>query len=164
MSVRSVIGAGKRFAHVGDDVVFDTALRGEAMFGPPHHRAFRWGPAFELRTANWQSIEGAAGAGVLVPTGDFALGLTGLVGYAARKRAPDGAVGIGTLSWGYRGYNYHHWYGWGLHAYVSGRHSLTGDDVLEITGGFEIDIMFTTIIPILFIKNLFTSDDPHQTH
>jgi hypothetical protein len=161
-SVRNFFGVGKRNSDAGGDVIFPGGWRGEAMFGPPRHRAFRFGPAFELATTDFRTLEAALGLGVLIPTGDFAFNLNGLIGYAGRKRAPDGAVGIGTLSWGYRGYNYHSWYGYGLAAYVSARHSLTGGDVVEITGGVEIDILFTTIIPVLFIKNLFTSDDPHE--
>ncbi len=162
LSARVALGAGKRFADIEDEVVFDTALRSELLFGAPRHRTFRIGPALELRTADFATIEGAGGGSLLVPTGDFALLLTGMVGYAARKQAPDGAVGIANLSWGYRGYNYHSFYGWGLHLYAGARRSLSGDDVLEITGGVEIDVMFTTIIPILAIKNLFSSDDPHE--
>jgi hypothetical protein len=163
LSARLVLGAGKRWIEPDeDDVVFETALRSEALFGPPRHRTFRIGPALEFRTLDFQSIEASGGLGMLIPTGDFAFVLTGLAGYAERKRAPDGAVGTGTLSWGYRGYNYHGIYGWGLHLYTSARHSLTGPDVLEVTGGVEIDVMFTTIIPALAIKNMFSSGDPHQ--
>jgi hypothetical protein len=161
-SLRNLFEVGKRFSEREDEIILPAGLRGEAMFGPPRHRAFRFGPALELRTADFASLEAALGVGVLVPTGDFAFNLNGLIGYAERKQAPDGAVGIGTLSWGYRGYNYHSWYGYGLSMFVSARHSLTGDDVLEITGGIEVDVLFTTIIPVLFIKNLFTSDDPHD--
>ncbi len=161
-SLRNILGVGKRTTDAGGDVIFPAGFRGEAMFGPPRHRTFRFGPALELATTDFRSLEAALGAGVLIPTGDFAFNLNGLVGYAWRKNAPEGLMGIGTLTWGYRGYNYHSWYGYGLAAFVSARHSITGDDVLEITGGVEVDILFTTIIPVLFIKNLFTSDDPHQ--
>jgi hypothetical protein len=162
LSARIALGAGKRWVEPEDEVVFETALRSEALFGPPRHRTFRIGPALELRTIDFQSLEANAGLAALVPTGDFAFVVTGLVGYAERKRAPDGAVGAGTLTWGYRGYNYHGIYGWGLHLFASARHSLTGPDVFEVTGGIEIDVMFTTLIPALAIKNMFSSGDPHQ--
>ena len=142
-SLRNILGVGKRTTDAGGDVIFPAGFRGEAMFGPPRHRTFRFGPALELATTDFRSLEAALGAGVLIPTGDFAFNLNGLVGYAWRKNAPEGLMGIGTLTWGYRGYNYHSWYGYGLAAFVSARPSITGDDVL-------------------FIKNLFTSDDPHQ--
>lgn len=161
-SARLSLGAGKRFADIDDEVGFETGVRAEAMFGPPRHRSFRVGPALEVRTLDFATIEAGAGAGVLVPTGDFALGIVGLLEYAARKVAPDGLLAVGTLSWGYRGYNYHSAYGWGLHLYASARKSITGDDVLEFTGGVEIDFMFIAVVPALAIKNLFTKDDPHE--
>src|SRR5690606_10625610 len=129
-SARLSLGAGKRFADIEDEVGFDTGLRAEAMFGAPRHRSFRIGPALEVRTLDFATIEAGLGAGMLVPTGDFALGVVGLVGYAERKGAPDGLMAIGNLSWGYRGYNYHSSYGWGLHVYASARKNLTGGDVL----------------------------------
>jgi hypothetical protein len=162
LSARLAGGPGKRWSEPDDEIVFETALRSEALFGPPRHRSFRFGPALELRTIDFRSLEANAGVGVLVPTGDFAFVLTGLVGYAERRGAPDGLVGGGTLSWGYRGYNYHSAYGWGLHLFASARHSLTGGDVFEVVGGIEVDLMFITVIPALAIKNLFTSEDPHQ--
>jgi hypothetical protein len=163
LSARHVIGIGKRKAEIGDDVVFTSGLRSELMFGKPEPRAFRFGPALELRTADFLTLEGAVGAGVLLPMpGDFPFGLTGLLGYASRRRAPDGPVAIATATWGYRGYNYHHWYGYGLNVFVSGRRDLTGDDLYEITGGIEIDVMFTTIIPLLFIRTAIRGEDPDE--
>jgi hypothetical protein len=38
---------------------------------------------------------------------DAAIGLTALLGSAIRKGdLPDGLVGIGTVTWGFRGYDY----------------------------------------------------------
>lgn len=157
VSARNALGIGKRKADVGDEVVFDAALRGDAMFGAARPRAFRIGPAFEIRTTDFFTIEGAAGGGILIPMpGDFPFGLTGLVGYAHRRTAPDGAVGIGTVTWGYRGYNYHSWYGYGLNLFVRGSKNLTGEDVLEITGGIEVDLMFTTVVPFMAMIDFFS--------
>ncbi len=163
LSVRNTLEVGKRKVEVGDSVIFGTGLRGELMWGKPKPRSFRIGPGFELRTVDFQTAEAAVGAGLLIPMpGDFPFGLTGLVGYAARNRGPDAPVGIGTLSWGYRGYNYHHWYGFGLNLFVSARRDLSGQDLTEITGGIEIDVMFTTLIPLMFIRTWVTGGDPNE--
>ncbi len=163
LSIRNNLGIGQRKAEVQDEVVFETGWRGELMFGKPKPRSFRIGPGFELRTADFQTVEAAGGGGILIPMpGDFPFGLTGLIGYAARKRAPDAPVGIGTLTWGYRGYNYHHWYGFGLNLFVSARRDLSGPDLTEITGGIEIDVMFTTLIPLMFIRTWIMGGDPNE--
>jgi len=161
-SVRGELEVGKRKA-TDDSVIFGAGLRGDWMFGAPKPRSFRLGPAFELRSVDFETLEAGAGAGILIPMpGDFPFGLSGLVGYAARKRAPDAPVGIGTLTWGYRGYNYHHWYGYGLNLFVSARKDLSGPDIAEFTGGIEIDVMFTTIIPLLAIRNWAKGGDPDE--
>jgi len=163
VSVRTELEVGKRKAEIGDSVIFGAGLRGDVMFGAPKPRAFRIGPAFELRSIDFETAEAAVGGGLLIPMpGDFPFGLTGLVGYATRSRAPDAPVGIGTLTWGYRGYNFHHWYGYGLNLFVSARRDLSGPDIVEITGGVEIDVLFTTIIPLLAIRNWVTGGDPHE--
>ncbi len=163
LSVRNTIEVGQRQAEVGDSVIFGTGLRGEWMMGKPKPRSFRIGPGFELRTVDFRTAEAALGAGILIPMpGDFPFGLTGLVGYAARQRGPDAPVGIGTLTWGYRGYNYHHWYGFGLNLFVTARRDLAGQDLTEITGGVEIDVMFTTLIPLMFVRTWIMGGDPNE--
>lgn len=163
MSVRNSMEVGKRWSETDNTVIFGAGLRGELLWGKPKPRSFRLGPAFELRSVDFRSAEGAVGAGLLIPMpGDFPFGLTGLVGYAARNRLPDAPVGIGTLTWGYRGYNYHHWYGYGLNLFVSARRDLSGPDFAEVTGGIEIDVMFTTIIPLFFVRTWATGGDPDE--
>jgi hypothetical protein len=162
-SLRMVLGAGKRFADAGDKAIFPVELRGDTMFGAARPRVFRLGPAFELRTVNFASLEAALGGGVSIPLpGDYRIGLNGLVGYAARRRAPDAPVAIGTLTCGYRGYNHDSWYGWGLNFFVSGRKDLDGEALAEITAGIEVDVMFTTVIPIFSIRNFIRARDPDE--
>lgn len=162
-SVRLALGGGKRFADAGDKALFPLELRGDTMFGAPRPRVFRLGPAFELRTANFASFEAALGGGVSIPLpGDYRIGLLGMMGYATRKSAPDGAVGIGTFTCGYRGYNHDSWYGWGLNFFASARKDVTGEPLAEITAGIELDVMFTTVIPILSIRNFVRARDPDE--
>ncbi len=163
VSIRNTMEVGQRKAEVGDTVIFGLGLRGELMWGRPRPQAFRVGPAFELRSMDFQTAEGALGGGVLIPLpGDFPIGLSGLLGYASRHKAPDAPVAIGTLSWGYRGYNFHHWYGYGLNLFVSARRDLSGTELTEITGGIEIDVLFTTLIPLMAIRHWATGGDPNE--
>lgn len=163
VSVRNTFEAGKRWSQTDRSAIFGMGLRSEVLWGKPKPRAFRVGPALELRSVDFRSIEAAAGAELLIPMpGDLPFGVTGLVGYAARKRMPDAPVAIGTLTWGYRGYNYHHWYGYGLNLFVSARRDLGGPDFAEITGGIELDVMFTTIIPLLFLRTWATGGAPDE--
>jgi hypothetical protein len=162
-SLRLVLGAGKRFTDAGDKAVFDLALRGDTMFGQAKPRVFRLGPAFELRSVNFASLEAALGGGVSVPLpGDYRIGLAGMLGYATRKHAPDAPLGITTFTLGYRGYNYDSWYAWGLNFFVSARKDLRGAPLAEISAGIEVDIMFAAVIPILSIRNYLRAGDPDE--
>lgn len=154
---------GKRKADAGNEVIVGLGVRADVMYGAPKPRAFRLGPALELRTVDFKSLEAAAGGGILIPLpGDCPIGLYGLIGAAARKGAPDGMVGIGTVTWGFRGYNYHSWYSYGLNLFFSGRKQIGDEYLVEFTGGVEIDMTFTTLIPLMAIKNYITGGDPFE--
>jgi hypothetical protein len=134
------------------------------MFGRAKPKQFRIGPAIELRTVNFRSLEAAVGPGMLIPLpGELAFGLYGLIGAAARHQAPDGMVGIGTVTFGFRGYPYKGgWYGYGLNFYGSGRKHIGDESLVEWSGGVEVDVLFTAIIPILAIRNFVTGGDPYE--
>jgi len=163
VSARNMLEIGKRTARVEDELVVAVGLRADVMFGPARAGAFRIGPAVEFRTADFWTLEAAAGAGMLIPILDaYPIGLYGLFGAATRKHAPDGAVGIGTVTWGFRGYNYKGWYAYGLNLFVTGRKHLGDEPLNEITGGVEIDMQFTTLIPAAAIYNYITGGDPYE--
>jgi len=146
-----------------DELVVAVGLRADVMFGPARAGAFRIGPAVEFRTTDFYTLEAAAGAGMLIPVLDaYPIGLYGMIGAAARKEAPDGAVGIGTITWGFRGYNYKNWYSYGLNLFFSGRKHLGEQPFNELTGGIEIDMQFTTIIPAAAIYTLIKGGDPYE--
>lgn len=164
VSVRNQLEVGVRKFDGEREIIVATGVRGDAMFGWPRPKSFRIGPAFELRTANFATLEGSLGAGLLIPLpGDMPIGLTGLIGpvWRASAREPEGWVGTGTVTWGYRGYNYRSWYGYGLNLFFSGRKQL-GEDLVEFTGGIEVDFVFTTIIPITAIVNYVSHGDPYE--
>jgi hypothetical protein len=169
VAVRGVLDIGvRKFDDAAGEqqkqVIAGVGLRGDAMYGWPRPKSFRIGPAFELRTMSLDSLEAAAGAGILIPMpGDLPIGLTGLLGGVVRKgdELKDGLVAIGTATWGVRSYNYQHWYGYALNLFFSGRKQLN-DEVIEFTGGIEVDIVFTTIIPGAAIWNFIKSGDPYE--
>lgn len=162
-SARNFLEFGKRKADAGDQFIVGLGFKADLMFGAPKPRAFRIGPAVELRTVDFASLEAAAGGGILIPLpGDCPIGLYGMIGAAARKNAPDGMVGIGTVTWGFRGYNYHSWYGYALNLYGSGRKHIGDEDLVEWTGGVEVDITFTTLVPLMAIRNFITGGDPYE--
>ncbi|MET0339477.1 MAG: hypothetical protein ABW252_00665 [Polyangiales bacterium] len=162
MSIRGALDFGQRNWEGHKQFVGGVALRGDAMFGAPRPRAFRLGPAFELRSMKLETVEAALGAGILIPLpGDCPIGLTGLIGSAARKGlTPDGLIGIGTVTWGFRGYNYNSWYGYGLNLFFSGRKHLGEEHLVEMTAGVEVDIVFTTLIPGRAIYMWLKGGDP----
>ncbi|MDB4989491.1 MAG: hypothetical protein JWN04_4669 [Myxococcaceae bacterium] len=164
VSARNELEFGKRTAASGDKFIVAVGLRADVTFGRAKPGQFRLGPAVEFRTANFHSLEAAAGGCVLVPTGgETTLGLYGLFGAATRIHAPDGPVAIGTVTWGYRSYAYNeNWYGYGLNLFGSYREHIGTEPLHEITGGLEVDMMFTTLIPIAAIANFFSSDDPYE--
>ncbi|MET0285062.1 MAG: hypothetical protein ABW352_11345 [Polyangiales bacterium] len=163
MSARNFLELGKRTADVGDEFIVGLGLVGDVTFGAAKPKSFRFGPTIELRTVDFASLEAAAGAVLLVPLpGELAFGLHGLIGAAARKDAPDGMVGIGKVTWGFRGYPYNHWYGYGLNLYGAGRKHIGDENLIEWTGGAEVDVQFTAIIPLLAIRNFITGKDPYE--
>ena len=164
VSLRNQLEFGKRTADSGNKFIAALGLRGDVTWGRARPNQFRIGPAVEFRTANFQSLEAAIGPCVLVPTGGgTTFGLYPMIGAATVKHAPDGAVGIGTLTWGFRSYAYDDaWYGYGLNVFASYRRHIGDELAYEITGGVEVDMMFTTFIPLAAIGNFFSSKDPHE--
>jgi hypothetical protein len=163
MSARGALGFGKRKTDVGDEFVSALSVRADALVGAPRHGSFRFGYTIEGRTTDFWTLEGAGGLMLLVPMPfDLSLGLSGLIGLAHRREAPDGWMAIGTASLGYRGYNYHGWYGYGINLFFSGRKLFGDDKLVEFTGGVELDLLFVTVIPYLAIKNWLNKGDPHE--
>ena len=166
-SWRGGLGFGKRDRGPKSDrneFITALSLTGDMLWGPPRHGAFRFGPAMEGRIVDFASLEGAGGFTLLTPLPfDMALTTTGLIGLAMRRDAPDGWMGIGTATLGYRSYNYHGWYGYGLNAYFSFRKQINGDvHLIEYTGGVEVDMLFILVVPFLAIKNWLNKGDPHE--
>lgn len=163
VSARLALGGGARFVDDDTDGLFDMALRSEVLFGAPGEGHLRAGPALDLRTATFRTIEAAGGGSLLIPTWPgYPIVLTVGAGWAARRDAPDSPFFLGTLAWGYRSYNYHGPYGFGLMAYVTARRDLTDPHGWEIVGGIEIDLEFLVAVPAMGIGMLFGRGDPDE--
>jgi len=72
-------------------------------------------------------------------------------------------MGIGIISWGWRGYNYHGAYGWALNVFFSDRKSLSGTEVVEFTGGVECDLQIIVVAPLLAARNALWGKDPFES-
>lgn len=142
-------------------------LRADFLWGLPGDRSVRYGPAIEVRSANFSTIEGAAGGMLLIPTHPgWPLQFTAMFGYAGRFRSfgehsPHAPIFVGTAAFGYRSYNFHSRYGYAINVFASTRTDLIGRG-LEVTGGIELDLAFPTVIPARMIKMSRNKRDPDE--
>jgi hypothetical protein len=161
-------GFGSLLGKEENKFVSAATIRSEFLFGRPGDRHVRIGPALELRSVNFGTIEYAAGAQLLIPTHPgWPIQLSALAGYAHRwKRVgPDptsGAVFVATAAFGYRSYNFHGSYGLGINLFVSSHVHLDNPHIYEITGGFEFDLLLAAVVPAMMIRMGATSEDPDE--
>lgn len=136
----------------------------EVLFGAPGDEHVRVGPALDLRTAEFDTAEGAIGAAILLPlVRGYPAVLTAAVGWAKRRDpVEDGPIFVGTLAWGYRSYNFHAPYQIGMNLFVSSRVHLDEPGRWEVTAGIEIDLEVLVAIPAMFIINLFRRGPPDE--
>jgi hypothetical protein len=146
----------------------EVTIRSEFLFGRPGDRHVRIGPALEIRSVNFGTIEYSGGGMLLIPTHPgWPLQISALAGYAHRwKRVgPDpqhGPVFVATAAYGYRSYNYHGRYGFGINLYASTHVHLDNPSAYEITGGFEFDILLAAVVPAMMIRMAVTREDPDE--
>lgn len=140
-------------------LLIETVLRSELLFGAPGDEHFRVGPALDLRSQRFRTFEAAAGVAVLLPVArGFPIVLTLGAGYAFRDEdARKDSFFLGTLAWGYRSYNFHSRYGYGLQVYVSSRLD-TDAGAVEITGGVEIDFGIVVLPAIMAVQGMRRGD------
>jgi hypothetical protein len=164
-SIRLGGGLGSRRVEESRKLIMDTNLRADWLWGQPSDRSIRVGPAVEVRTANFSTLEGAAGATLLLPMHPgWPLQLSSLFGYAGRfgNYGDSAAVFVGTAAFGYRSYNYHSRYGVGINLYATTRVDLHGTGSLEVVGGIEFDLQLGLLIPALMIKMAANKGDPDE--
>lgn len=164
-SVRLGGGLGSRRVEESKKLIVETHVRADWLWGRPSDRSVRVGPALELRTADFSTLDGAAGGTLLLPMHPgWPLQLSTLFGYSGRFRnyGESAPVFVGTAAFGYRSYNYHGRYGLGINFYATTRVDLHGTRGLEVTGGIEFDLQLGLLIPALMIKTAANKGDPDE--
>lgn len=165
-SARQASGLGAALGEHEDELLLELGLRTEVLFGAPGDEHARVGPAIEVRSVDFAAVSLSAGAAVLIPTWrGYPIVLSALAGYDFRE-GPDAPVGVGTFFWGFRGYDFHDFYGHGIGGYVSTRFDLDRPGAWQITFGVEVDLEFLWLIPALAARMLIAGrgdpDEPEQ--
>ncbi|HUG36048.1 MAG TPA: hypothetical protein VML54_03805 [Candidatus Limnocylindrales bacterium] len=124
----------------------------------------RIGPALDVRTEGFQTLEVAGAAAALFPTGQgFGITLTAGAGWGARPGGRDGAFALGELAFGWRPYNYFGAYAWTAALYAATRVQLeSAPRAWEVTVGVQIDFEFLFVIPFMFLVEATQGGDPHE--
>lgn len=164
-SARLVNGFGASVGSLEQHFIMETALRADFLWGKPGDQHFRLGPAVDLRTATFHTIEAGAGGTILFPVfRGYPITLTTTVGYALRKSdlGGNGFFVSNTFAWGYRSFNYHSRYGIAFNGFISTRHHLDARHALEVTGGIELDVELAIGIPARVLIQLFRKGDPDE--
>jgi hypothetical protein len=164
LSARLGAGGGVETAPTLDrEARFEMMVRSELLLGPHRVRQVRFGPALELRTAGFETAEAAGGLAISIPVLTAApLVLTAGAGWASRPADGDAAFAMGIVAWGFRPYNHFSRYGFALQVYAAARHDLSAPDVVAITAGVEVDLLFLTVIPGLLLYEWITGGDPDE--
>ncbi len=161
-------GFGSTLGSLHDEFLNEVTIRTDVLFGRPGNRRFRIGPALDLRSVDFATIEYAAGAMLLIPTHPgWPIQLSTLAGYANRSHRLDanarsGAIFVATAAFGYRSFNYHGHYGLGINFYASGRVHLDDPSAYEITGGIELDFLLAAVVPVMMVRMAAQSEDPDE--
>ena len=156
-SARLGLGFGKRYADTKRPMVFTPSLRGEALRATRKHPRLRLGPAGELRTSDFDTVEGSAGLALALGIGeDAAFGLHSLIGYAHRPNLWSGAWLSQIVTFGLREWDERPRYAYGLNLFLAGRVGLHDRAIYEITGGVELDLLFFGI-PFIAMRDSWRS-------
>ena len=165
VSARLALGGGAYIAEQGLDPwpLFEVALRSDLLFGEARPAQVRFGPAIDLRTEGFRTLELAGGLALLLPIDSgFALTVTAGAGWGARPEGRDGALALGQLAVGWRPYNYFSAYSWAINFYAGARAQLMEPRVWEVTAGIEIDLEILFVIPVMFVVELAQARDPDE--
>jgi hypothetical protein len=142
--------------------LFEMLVRAEVLFGGARSDVVRAGPALDLRTRDFVTVEAALGGALLLPV---LSGWPVTVGAGLGWRlgpAPAGAFALGTATFGFRSYDFHDSYGFALQLYATGRVDLEDPARWEATAGVEIDLELLFVLPARFLWTLITAGDPDK--
>ncbi|MCB9595694.1 MAG: hypothetical protein H6719_23430 [Sandaracinaceae bacterium] len=165
LSTRLEVGGGVYVAEQDPSPwpLFETGLHADLLFGEATDEVVRFGPALDVRTEDFRTLEVGGGLAVLWPTGS-GFGFTTMLGagWGARPEDRDGAFGLGRIAFGWRPYDYFSAYAWTAGVYAAGRVQLEGDRAWEITVGVEVDLELLVAIPFMFFVELARGHDPDE--
>jgi len=165
LSSRLQLGGGAWIAEQNPSPwpLLEVGLRADLLAGEATSERVRFGPAFDLRTEGFRTLEVGGGLAVLWPTGQgFGFTTTLGAGWGARPEDRDGAFAMGQIAFGWRPYNYFSPYAWTAGVYAAGRVQLENERAWEITVGIEFDFELLVAIPILFLVELIEAEDPDE--
>ncbi|MCA9604560.1 MAG: hypothetical protein KC619_03125 [Myxococcales bacterium] len=141
--------------------LFELGLRADLLLGENHDEVVRFGPALDLRTEDFRTLEVAGGLAILWPTGSgFGITTTFGAGWGARPEDRDGAFALAEIAFGWRPYDYFSAYAWTAGVYAAGRAQLENGRAWEITIGVQVDLEILFVIPFMFFVELARAHDP----
>ncbi|MBX3273710.1 MAG: hypothetical protein KF729_25825 [Sandaracinaceae bacterium] len=141
--------------------LFELGLRADLLLGESRDEVVRFGPALDVRTEGFRTLEVAGALAILWPTGaGFGITTTFGAGWGARPEDRDGAFALGQLAFGWRPYNYFSAYAWTAGVYAAGRVQLENGRAWELTIGLELDVELLFVIPFMFFVELARARDP----
>jgi len=165
-AARTGLGFGLAFGDLPRELIWDSHLRAELMFTHRGDEHFSIGPSMEIRGADMDTFEVAAGLSVLLPIArGYPLDVSAQVGYAIRRGQRHGGsapIFVGTLAGGYRSFNFHHWWQTSLQLYAQVRMDITEPRNLQFMMGVEIDFAQAVIVPALMIRMKVRGGDPEE--
>jgi hypothetical protein len=166
VAARTGLGFGLAFGDLPRELVWDSHLRAEIMFTHRGDEHFSVGPSMEIRGADMDTFEVAAGISALLPIArGYPLDVSAQVGYAIRRGQRHGGsapIFVGTLAGGYRSFNFHHWWQTSLQLYAQVRMDITEPRNLQFMMGVEIDFAQAVIVPALMIRMKVRGGDPEE--
>lgn len=143
--------------------LFEAGLRADVLLGEARDENVRFGPALDVRTEGFRTLEVGGGLAILWPTGSgFGFTTTFGGGWGARPEDRDGAFAMGQIAFGWRPYDYFSAYAWTAGFYAAGRVQLEGERAWEITIGVEVDLELLFVIPVMFFVELARAEDPDE--
>lgn len=166
VAARTGLGFGLAFGDLPRELIWDSHLRAEIMFTHRGDEHFSVGPSMEIRGADMDTFEVAAGISALLPIArGYPLDVSAQVGYAIRRGQRHGGsapIFVGTLAGGYRSFNFHHWWQTSLQLYAQVRMDITEPRNLQFMMGVEIDFAQAVIVPALMIRMKVRGGDPEE--
>ena len=139
------LGAGARLAPPVDrEVLITAAVRTDATFGARTPHAWRAGFFGFLGTADFVTLDAAAGGILHIPVNPTFPVLVSVGAVLDLAPTPGRAGVLGRVWWGSRSLNYHSSYGMAAGFWVEGRYR-PGEGSADVLVGVDADLRFLTL-------------------